>query len=162
MKDYLNTLCGLTHNVLSASQMSTLSAVLDGADCTPQSVLRALRRLGIQKRHRKRVFTLARVLGGYEPVVICPGDYQQIYKMFLRIELAWNHHHREIAPGRRVFFNYGFVFQQIAKSIGKSHYARDVTPMKNTRLRRRQIKQWDRLLLIMQAQAMPYNKQSRF
>ena len=162
MKDYLNSLCGLTRNVLSGPQLATLLAAIDGEDYSPRNVLRGLRRLGIQKRHRKRVFTLSRLLGGFVPVEICPGDLVEIYKRFLRVELAWNHHHREIAPGRRVFFNYGFVFQQIVVAMGKPHYARDVQTMKNTRLRRRQTKQWERLLSVMNLQARPYNKESVF
>jgi hypothetical protein len=59
MKDYLKTLCGLTQNVLSECQMLSLRAAIGGAVCTPRDVLRALRVLGIQKRHRKRVYTLA-------------------------------------------------------------------------------------------------------
>jgi hypothetical protein len=152
--DYLRSLCATSPVNLDPSTISDLRAITSGKDVSPESVLAAMKQLSVPKRHRKRLYSLCSLLGDghFVPVDICPDDKAKLIVLFNRAEKTWRHNKTRMAPGRKVFLNYGFLFERFCGMIGKPEYSIHVKPTKHARLKRRQQKQWQRIVQEMKEQ----------
>lgn len=146
-KNFLTNLTGRASLNMCREDLHRLSAELDGVDCTPSAVSSALRKLKIEKRHRKRLYALCAYLskGTFVPITIEFEDYQELVKLFCRAEWAWRFHKDTIAPKRKVLLSTKFLFAQFCTMIGKPELARDVETMHSAKLRTVQWEQWERL-----------------
>ena len=97
-------------------------------------VMQGLRKLGLARKLRRHKFTLLVMLGGKTPDVIAADVVFEMLRMFRRLEYYWNFYHDEIAPGRKVFFSYLFVFYQFAMQLGFAEHTGTHHLLKNKKL----------------------------
>lgn len=107
--------------VVSCEDMQRLRVEVDGGDglITVEKISRALRKLGLARRYRRHRYSLLGMMTGVNAPLYDGTFVLTMAKMFRRLEYYWNYHKKTIAPTRRVFFSYRFVFYQLARQLGQ-------------------------------------------
>lgn len=112
---------GESSPVIEDELLLRMQAELDGGKdpITVESVSKMLRKLKISRKYRRHRWWIAAALGGeilpvFDAEVVLP-----MLKMFRVLEYHWDRHKKEIAPGRKVFFSYRFIFHQFALALGR-------------------------------------------
>jgi hypothetical protein len=115
--------------------LSRMRAELDGNNKpSVDDVNVVLRKLGLARKYRRHRFTLTVLLGAPQiPLISAPIIFTML-KMFRRLEYYWGFHHKTIAPGRKVFFSYRFIFYQFAHELGYPELTGKHHLLKNSRL----------------------------
>lgn len=125
--------------------LSRMRAELDGnARPTVENVNVILRKLGLARKYRRHRFTLTVLLGAPDIPLIDAQVILTMLKMFRRLEYFWDYHHKTIAPGRKVFFSYRFIFYQFAHHLGHPELTGKHHLLKNNKLSRRLIEAYRR------------------
>lgn len=151
-KDYMNMLLGSTLPRISEHVLKTIRLELDGDACSVEEVDRALTSLKLNKKHKKHRYWIAGQMYDEEnqPVVIEAFDYYELLKLFCRVEWIWKFHHSEIAPTRKVFLSYPFVFYKLCHIMERPEYTRQVQLLKSPKLLAVHEHYWNKLLPFLQ------------
>ena len=113
--------------------VSRMQAELVGP-VTVEKVSRVLRKLGLARKYRRHRWKIANLLGMPNFPELDSTVYYDMLKMFRRFEFYWNFHHNTIAPGRRVFLSYCFLFYQFAHALGHPEVTGPHHLLKNAKL----------------------------
>lgn len=133
-KDFVQRLVGTATCTLSLKDAESLRAVLVGYPVIdPRTVEMALRKLKLTKKYLVHIVSIARELGGHEPVRIDGMDWYRLKKLFIRVSKYWRYNAKHVAPQRKSFPSYPFVFYQLAKNLDKPEWVKDVKLPKHYR-----------------------------
>jgi len=145
-KDYVKQLTGMEHYRLLQKDEDDMRRILSGyTNITPNTVESVLRKLKLNKKYLKNCVSLAVKFGGYEPCRITGIDYYTALKMFVSLNKYWKWHKNELAPGRKSFMNYPFVFYQISKKLKREDWIQDVKLLKHKKSLDKQHEIWSRV-----------------
>ena len=135
-----------SHPMIEADVLSCLRLALNGKSRpSVEDVMLVLRKEGLARKLRRHKFTLTVLLGGEQPKMIDAGIVFTMLKLFRRLEYFWNYHHEQVAPGRKVFLSYPFIFYQLAHQLGHPELTGDHHLLKNKKLSRFQFDSYERL-----------------
>ncbi len=145
-RDYMKQLTGMEHFVLKKEDEQSLRRVLVGCtDITPTLIEKKLREVNLNKKYLRNCVSLAVKFGKYKPARIRGLDYIYAMKMFVSLTKYWKWHKHELAPGRKSFMNYPFVFRQISLNLGRTDWIDDVRTMKHKKSLKMQHDIWSRM-----------------
>lgn len=129
----------------------TLRAILDGFPCIdPRTVEVAIKQTKLGKLYSPHCVQLARLLGNYKPVQISGIDVYNLLQLFRRVSRHWHYYRKEIAPGRKSFLSYSFVFYQLAFNLGHSEWTHDVKLPRHTRTLWKQVAIWEKICKVLE------------
>lgn len=106
----------------------------NGLPVTVDLVSKALRKLGLARKFRRHRCRIAELLGHSLLPTIPAAIVMDMLKLFRRLEYYWGFYHAEIAPKRKVFLSYRFVFYQFAHQLGHPELTGSHHLLKNERL----------------------------
>ena len=126
-KDYVQRLTGTATYKLAPEDAKNLQATLNGfPTVTPKTVEHALRKRKLTKKYLVYAVGIARELGNHKPARIDGTDWTNLKLAFLRLSKYWHWNRKRVAPKRKSFLNYPFVFYQLAKNLGHPEWTKDV------------------------------------
>ena len=126
-KDYVQRLTGTATYKLLPEDAKNLQATLNGFPAvTPKTVEHSLRRRKLTKKYLVYAVGIARELGKYKPAYIDGTNWTNLKLAFLRLSKYWHWNRKRVAPKRKSFLNYPFVFYQLAKNLGHPEWTKDV------------------------------------
>lgn len=107
-------------------------------------VNKALRKLGLSRKYRRHRCRLAFIIGDVFLPVFDGQTIMKMFKLFRILEYYWNFYHKEISPGRKVFFSYRFIFYQFCHQLNVPQYTGRHHLLKNEKLSRFQFDSYRR------------------
>lgn len=138
------------------SHVQRLQAILSGFPCVdPRTVDMACKKAKLSKLYTPHRVQLARLLGSYKPVQITGLDVYNLIQVFRRVSRQWHFHRKEIAPGRKSFLSYSFVFYQLAFNLGHADWTQDVKLPRHTRTLWKQVAIWEKMCKPLQLKTFP-------
>lgn len=147
-KDYMSILCATKNIAILPGDLARLRVHVDGKDYQLSTIEKALKKEGLSKQYKKLRYCLLAKLSDWKPIVIDASDYYELLRLFCRVEWVWKFHHNEIAPSRKVFLSYPFVFSKLAAMLPTPNdYTRDVQLLKSKKLLAIHEGYWKKVLL---------------
>lgn len=144
-KEYVQLLMGNYKCNMTDQEEKDLLAILDG-NVTPNTVVAGLKKLNLNKKYRKHKECIARKLGGYQLFKMNnPMIWREMIRRFIRVEHVWKYHGKEIAPKRKIFLSYPFVFWQLCHQLGYPEWTQDVVLLKNKKAKTKQFEYWTKV-----------------
>lgn len=126
-KDYVQRLTGTATYKLLPEDAKNLQATLNGFPAvTPKTVEHSLRKRKLTKKYLVHAVGIAKELGKHEPAYIDGTNWTNLKLAFLRLSKYWHWNRKRVAPKRKSFLNYPFVFYQLAKNLGHPEWTKDV------------------------------------
>lgn len=119
-RSFILSMVGMTDPQITPSILDSLRRTIVGS-VSKESVIKALRQLGLLVKYRRHAVSLAAILDrDFKPVVV-PGDvFIQLLRLFRRVEYYWeNDGHKRRFRERRVFYSYPYVYYQLCYHIGR-------------------------------------------
>ena len=149
-KDLVLRLSGNETCSVDPEDGKNMQALLDGQKnvITPTLVEECMRKLKLNKKYLRNKIYLARRFGKYRPAQIDGYDYYRMVKLFKRVERLWKYNHKTIAPGRKVFLNYPFLFFQLSHMVGRPDWTVDVCAPKGVATLRKLMVYWKRVCVL--------------
>jgi len=131
--------------VIDPEVLLSLRADLDGQEpVTVEKVSRSQRKLGVARKYRRHRWRLLELMTNTRVPVIDASIVMDMLKMFRVLEYHWNYHRKEMAPGRKVFFSYRFIFYQFAHELGHPEITGPQHLLKNVKFSRFQFDSYRR------------------
>lgn len=153
-RNYVRRLMAEETLKVPASHVKNLQAILSGFPCVdPRTVEIACKRAKLSKLYSAHRIQLARLLGGHKPTRIDPMGVYNLLKLFRRVSRHWHYYRKDIAPERKSFLSYSFVFYQLAFNLGHGDWTHDVKLPRHTRTLWKQMAIWEKLCKPLQLQA---------
>ena len=112
---------------------------------TPDDMEAVLRKKKLTRKYLFHRISLARKFGGYQPERIDGGPWLYMYRLFKRLNVMWRYHAHWLAPRRKVFMNYPFVFFQLCHIVGKPNWCKDLRMIKGISTRNFHCVLWQRV-----------------
>lgn len=148
-KTFVQHLAGNFKCPMTSEEENDLRHILNGHPITPNAVVVALKKLKLNKKLRKHKYQIARKLGGYKLMLFNDAlTWHHMLKMFIRLEGVWRYHGKRIAPGRKIFLSYPFIFYQFCHLMNKREWLQDVQLLKNKKALTLQYAYWDEVCKI--------------
>ena len=146
-KDYMQRLAATATCNIDPKDEASLRLTLTGYPViNPVTVEAAVRALKLTKKYLVHTVYIAQKLGGHTPVRIDGMEWYNLKKLFIRVSKYWRCHHKRLAPNRKSFLNYPYVFYQLVKNLGyNDDWTKDVKLPKHYRTILGQRRIWSRI-----------------
>lgn len=110
---------------------------------TPQLITSTLKRAKLSKYNYHRVNIASRLSqGSYKPVSIQHRHWRVFLYLFQRIERVYLAVRKRVAPQRKIFFNYSYLFTRFCQLVGRLDYCVDVPRLRGVSARVVQGRLW--------------------
>jgi len=114
-----NGKCPADVQIKVAKQLHGIPPVL----ITPIIITSALKQLKLTKYNCYRVQLARRLSGGmFQPVVVLHKHWRVFFHLFQKIEQVYPYIKKRVAPKRKIFFNYSYLFCRLSQLVGRPDY----------------------------------------
>jgi DNA-directed RNA polymerase subunit RPC12/RpoP len=145
-KQIINDVRGERHGRIPATIEAKLKERLTGVPClfiTPQFVTLTLKRMKLSKYNYHRVNLATQFSGGYyKPSPVQHRHWRVFLYLFQRIERVYPAVCKKIAPKRKIFFNYSYLFTRFCQLVGRLDYCAHVPRLRGVSARVVQGRLW--------------------
>jgi len=144
-KTTIRLMQGDSNPVMDEETKESLRAAFDGKEVTIDLVNAVLRNLGLARRYRRHRWTVAAMFGDIKLPFFDGNVCMELLTRFRVVEFWWDLKHKEVSPGRKVFFSYPFMFYQLCHCVGHPEMTGRHHLLKNARLSRFQFESYRRI-----------------
>jgi len=141
---------------ISEAHDRSIRAIVDGyAHVDPRLMEMTIRRLNLTKFYLVHVIQLCKQYGKYDCISLGGMEWFRLSTLFRRVSKWWHFNRKHVAPKRKSFLSYSFVFYQLAHNLSHPEWTKDVRLPKHYRTLMEQFSIWEKMCKPLRLKAFP-------